>query len=458
MNANSTEFGNVDQVEHKRWLSGAIARVLNVPHRFPLASKGVLAIFDQAIYSGTSFLTAVLVGRTTSPDQLGQYYLALSIVLVIAGVLEQLVAAPYAVYSKRRRGRELSEYAGSMWIHFLVAVVVTVFGLLTAIPIASLAGLTGIVPGLWALAVFAPLLFLRQWVRRFTFANLELTSAVALDAAVAAMQLTMLAVFGYFGLLSLFNIFAIMGGACGLACLGWYWLDRPRLRFKRSRFAVDWRLNWGFGKWALQTFVLGNMTPQIMLWLVTATLGAAVTGLFGACSTLVGIAYVILSGADNLITPQAAHAYAVGGVRELRRFLLLAGTFVAIAMGMFCLAFMATGDWFVVLAFGADFRGTGTILNVLAFSAFMNGLSYVAGNGLWAIDQPRLNFVADVCCMTATLLAAAFLIHPFGALGAALATLAGTSIATIVRISTLVRHLETVEPAQGMAETSAIPL
>jgi len=126
-------------------------------------------------------------------------------------------------------------------------------------------------------------------------------------------------------------------------------------------------------------------------------------------------------------------------------------------MGGFCLLFLLTGDWFVVLAFGDQYRGTSTILNVLALSAFMNGLSIVAGNGLWAIDQPRLNFVADVCCMTATLLAAALFIHPFGALGAALATLAGTSIAAIVRIVTLFRNLQADVVTRSVSEVSAIP-
>src|SRR5215470_2024068 len=113
----------VDEKECQRggWLSTIAARVLGMKRRFPLASHGLLSIFDQAIFSGTSFLTAALIGRTTSPDQLGLYYLLLSIVLIISGVQEQLVAAPYVVYSKRRHGRELAEYAGSMWAHYLAA-------------------------------------------------------------------------------------------------------------------------------------------------------------------------------------------------------------------------------------------------------------------------------------------------------------------------------------------------
>jgi O-antigen/teichoic acid export membrane protein len=102
---------------------------------------------------------------------------------------------------------------------------------------------------------------------------------------------------------------------------------------------------------------------------------------------------------------------------------------------------LATGDRLAVLAFGAAGQGSGAILAALAVSTLMNGIGVVAGNGLWAIDKPRPNFLADVFCMFATIVAAWFLIVPLGVLGAALANLAGMSAAAIVRTITLMRYL-----------------
>ena len=96
----------------------------------------------------------------------------------------------------------------------------------------------------------------------------------------------------------------------------------------------------------------------------------------------------------------------------------------------------------MVFVFGEHYRGTGPILITLTASTAMSCLSMLAHNGLWATDQPRSNFVADVCCMTVTLIAAALLIHPFGALGAAMATLAGSTTAALVRSFTLFRYFE----------------
>jgi hypothetical protein len=77
--------------------------------RFPSASKGLFSIIDQAIVSGTSFLTAAIIGRTTSQVEFGQYFILLSIVRIVSAIEAQVVTAPYTVYSKHRRGRELAE-------------------------------------------------------------------------------------------------------------------------------------------------------------------------------------------------------------------------------------------------------------------------------------------------------------------------------------------------------------
>ena len=54
----------------------------------PLSSEQ-WAVLDQAVVSGTSFATSVLLGRFASQQELGVYYLALSVVYFARGVQEQ---------------------------------------------------------------------------------------------------------------------------------------------------------------------------------------------------------------------------------------------------------------------------------------------------------------------------------------------------------------------------------
>ncbi|MBI2824603.1 MAG: lipopolysaccharide biosynthesis protein [Planctomycetia bacterium] len=422
--------------------SGMPARLRDLWERFPLASKSLLSVFDQAIVSGTSFVTAVIIGRATSPDQLGLYYLTLSIVLVALGIQEQLVAAPYTVYSKRRHGTELALYAGSAWLHHFALTAVSIVVLLAVIAALSLAGSADIVPGLWALVGAGPLLLLREGIRRFAFANLQLVSAIAVDASVALAQLSGLLLLAHFDRLSVFTIYAMMGGACAIASLGWYLLNPPVARLQHRRFFPDWWHNWSFSKWALRSYLVGNTTFYIMPWILNLAVGTAATGVLGACGTLVGVTNILLAGVANVLTPQAAHAFAVGGRADLSRLLRRTAAILALVLGSFCVLLLVTGDRLAVFVYGNQFQGCGAILTTLALSVLMTALGMTTGTGLWAIEQPRSNFLADVCWIVVTLVSAVFLVFPFGALGAALATLAGTFVAAIVRTVILVRALD----------------
>ncbi|MGD9722717.1 MAG: lipopolysaccharide biosynthesis protein [Pirellulales bacterium] len=418
------------------------ARVLRLRQKFPGASTGLLSIFDQAIVSGTGFATAAIIGRMTAPEQLGLYYLTLTIVLIVVGVQDQIVAAPYLVYAKRHHGEEHAQYAGSSWFHHLLLTVASMVVLLLTIGILSVSGSTAILPGLWALVGAGPLLLVREDIRRFAFADLHLRSAIAIDAVVAVLQLGGLFLLGYYGHLTLFNIFAVMGGACALAALGWLIVDPPRVRFSRVRIRADWSHNWAFAKWALRGHLLGSTTPYVMIWIVNGAIGPVAAGVLGACTTLVGVTKVIQAGVTNVLTTQSSHAYVTGGWKELRRVMIRASLFLGLSVGSLCLLFLVTGDALAVLVYGEFYQGCGPILVTLSLAALVSSLSIVIGNGLWAIDQPRASFAADVCSTVITLAAAALLVPSMGALGAALATLAGSAVATLVRLVILVRAYE----------------
>jgi O-antigen/teichoic acid export membrane protein len=430
------------------------ARMRAIERRFPSASEGLLSILDQAIVSGTGFFTAAIIGRATSPEQFGVYYVVLSVVLIMSGVQEQVIAAPYMVHSKRRQGRDLAEYAGSMWLHHLGLTVLTVLGLALAIVLTAAAGNTGALPGLWALLGAGPFLLLRDAIRRYAFAELQVTSAIALDAIVAAVQLSGLALLGHYEQLNLLSIYAVMGGACCLACFLTFLLNPPRIQFVRERSLPDWRGNWDFSKWALWSFLVRGTTPYVTLWFLGLAMGTSATAVLGACTTIIGVTNVVLAGVSNVLTPQAAQAYATGGSSNLRRILTFSAAFLVLTIGGFSLLLLLTGDWLAVAVFGPPYQGTAGILITLAMYMLMNGLGLVAGNGLWAIDHSRCAFVGDVYGAVVTLIASASLILPWGALGAALAMLIGAATAAVVRSIMLARYLADDELDSGVAANS----
>src|SRR5438067_4849932 len=134
--------------ERGRPAAGAVARLLG-----GAAGKDTLAVLDQAVVSGTSFLTTILLWRWCGPGELGVYSLGFTLLVTWGCVQESLIALPYTIYRHRPVLGTPEEYAGSVLVHQ---------GLLSILALLVLAaggaGLSwlGAVPGLaavtWSLA------------------------------------------------------------------------------------------------------------------------------------------------------------------------------------------------------------------------------------------------------------------------------------------------------------------
>jgi len=195
-----------------------------------------------------------------------------------------------------------------------------------------------------------------------------------------------------------------------------------------------WWHNWVFARWALASQLLASTTPYVMPWVVALTHGEAQTGLLGACSTLVGLSNTFLQGLCNFLSPRAAQAFARGGLAELRSVLTKTALLFAATLGVLAVLAFLFGEQVAVLVYGPQFAGAGLIIGVLSLSVLANSAGVVAGNGLWAMERPSANFVADLCSLCVVVVATVVLVPLFGPLGAAISTLAGTASDAAVRL------------------------
>lgn len=400
-----------------------------------LLQKSALSVFDQAVVSGTSFATAVLLARSCPREELGVYYLALSVVFFVRGIQEQLVSAPYMIYCGRKQGASLAEYAGSSLIHQCVLVVGTSGILATAL----LLGLTpgGVRTAFWLLVGAGPLMLLREYIRQLLFAHLEMLSAIVLDVAVSAIQLGALIALSLAGRLGVIETLAVMGASCGLSAAAWLLVKQRPMIFRAQTAIRDFASNWIFARWALASQLLACTTPYVMPWVVALTHSEAETGTLGACTTLVGLSNMFMMGLCNFLSPRAARAFAEGGLAELKSVLWKTALLFLATLGSICLGAFAFGEPVAVLVYGPQFAGTGWMIGVLTLSVLANSLGVTAGNGLWAMERPQANFAADLTALAVVIIATIVLVPALGPLGAALTTLAGTSTDAVVRLYVL---------------------
>ncbi|MEP3479808.1 MAG: hypothetical protein ABJZ55_11220 [Fuerstiella sp.] len=395
-------------------------------------ASSLLAIFDQAMISGTNFLTAVLIGRCCGAESLGIYSLVAAALAMTIGLQDQLITAPFVLYQNRFRPNRLKQYTGSVFAHQTV---------LTGIIFAIFAGIcqqishSGGLPSTisWILLLSAPSILYRAFVRNLALARCDVISVVALDALVCVCQLGVVGSLAWTGHLALPVVYVTMGFTCTTAALVWLQKHRADFKFSRRAIKADAVRNWRFGRWALATHLAGTSTPYIMPWILFSIHGEAATGTLAACSVIVGVANIMLAGMGDFLAPRAAAAFAQGGKNQLTAILMKMLILISIGIGTVCAVAFGVGEQVIQILYDGRFPEAGQLVGLLTLSVLANALGALAGNGLWAIDRPRANFIADITTLIIAIVCAALLVQPYAAFGAASATLLASAGGAVVR-------------------------
>jgi len=168
-------------------------------------------------------------------------------------------------------------------------------------------------------------------------------------------------------------------------------------------------------------------------WIIALIHGEAATGVFAACTTLVNLAGTYVTGISNYLTPCAAEAFAEqsasGLVIVLRRFALL----YTVTVGCFAIAMTFCGGFLASLVFGPAYAGQSTVITLLAFAMLFNSLSITAGNGLWVLDRPRANFLADIASLAVSFVTLPLLLWRYEIAGAAASQLCASVVGMLLR-------------------------
>ncbi len=406
--------------------------------------QAFLSLIDQCLVSGTNFATTVIIGRMCTKHELGIYSLAFSVLLLVRGIQYQIVSAPYMIFWSRRPLAERGAYLGSAVIHQLVLTVLVVLGLAGHVALLwrGAGGPPGLLPVMVVLLLGVPFLLVREFIRTLALSHLRMAEAIGIDAAVAAIQLGFLLGLAWFDLLTIQAVYAVMGLACLAAFAGWRAFQKPVVEFDRWRWLADWRGNWRFGKWALASHLVGGSTPYLMPWIVAIAHGEADTGVLAAATTLVGVANTFVLGLGNFLTPRSALAFSEGGSRALVRVLVRFALIFGVTLGAFCGVIAVVGNSLGTLVYGNRYQGIGPIITLLAVTLVANSLRMTAGTGLWSLERPRSNFVADFVTLAVTLLVSIVLVGPLGVLGAAIGIVSGSIAGAVVGAAILVRALD----------------
>ncbi|MEZ6135339.1 MAG: polysaccharide deacetylase family protein [Pirellulaceae bacterium] len=419
-----------------------------------LLNPGGLALFDQAIISGTNFVTSLVVGRFLGKESLGILFITISIFTLVQCITDQIIHVPYLVRRPRFSFDRAKAFAGSSLVHQFVVVLLAMIGVICAAiavrmssePSNTLSGMLGL------LAVLLPGMMLREFMHNMFHNQLRQQQVVVLDASVAGLQLSLLLGLWWIEALTLPRALLVIGISPLFVSLLWLPSLLRSIRIQPKFVLVDLRENWPIGKWTLGSYLVGSSAPTVLPWFLAWSHGVDATGLLAACLTLVGIAQTFLRGLGKYMAPQMSVAFAEGGVRRLSGSLLQFAFASLVVMSVISAVLALGGEALVRLAYGAGYTGVAGVMLVLAIGCWLQALDVLFGNALLALALSNRNFGAD-CVRFAITVALAFLLIPsLSALGVAIALVLGMVAGLLVRAHYLWQAMHDLALATPIAD------
>lgn len=404
------------------------------------AQRGVLAVVDQGVVSGTRFLTSIVIGRVCGPGELGDYALGFTLYCLAICAQEALITLPFTIFGSRLQGDQRRAFAGSSLVHFAIfALSAMLLFLIASRGLALGYGPQALMPVVLMLSITVPVAFFVEFARRFALARLDVGTALTIDVAMSLFQLGGLALLASLGLLSAVSAYSVVAVAATVSGLGWLVHSRHEFAFRRSQFWTDAATNLRFGRWVLASQLTLVARNSLLPWLLVALLDATQTGLYVACDIIVQLANPLLMAVSSVLIPSASRAFADGGPARVRQLVLRATVVLSGATTLLCIILMIFGDRILSTLLGGAYGGLGVVVSLLAVMVVAEALGFAASNGLWAIERPNLNFVANLLSLVVTLGIAAMLTPHWGIVGAACGALAGRVVASVVQVIAFLR-------------------
>ena len=397
-----------------------------------VSRKGLLTIVDQAIVSGTRFLTTIIIGKFCSLESLTAFSIGLSFVVLGNCLIDGLLIKPYTVISASMTSEERKRYQSScflqmiFWASLCMVVTVAIGFLLSFKDSLAPFSKTCIAAG-----IAIPFSISVEFSRRLAYASLNVIFAIVIDLLMCIGQLSTIAILLRVDLLADWSAFVAVGTGCLLGTF--VGLFNRIIHFQKSTLALHktyFIKNVLFGRWLLLGQIVGVIHPYIVLWTLASLLTPSKTGTYVAAETIVLICNPLMLAIGTLAVPLFASALAKSGVAGINKVFFMT-SIVAVTESVILMAiFGLTGELLLTLLFEENFSGQGILIWILASGFICSSLSILIESALAALSKPKATFVARLIGALTTAILVLPLVSYWGTVGGATSLIIGSFVAT----------------------------
>ena len=419
--------------------------------------NGVLAIADQAVVSAGTFLSTMLICRNCSDAEFGIFALAWTIVAFLRTIQDRVIAAPFLAFTFSP-GFSRTSFRGSSIAHQAIF---------------SFASTTAIVAGAFAIWVlgfgighfsFGLSLAVALWftlgrdqMRSISFTDFKILRLLIMDVVVVVSQLLGLAMLIWMHGFTLSSANLILGFGCLVPLAFWLWFTKSQYTIEKNAIVSDWSHNWVYARWLVGARVLGIAPIVVIPWLIAIMEGEKGTGVFGVCSSLVGVSLMFVQGVNNLFQPRTVLELHLNGIRGL--IMGIVESIGVICAGLICIStilFFFGGNLLAI--FGGQYVGFGFLTFLLSIATLVVSISTMFANGLAALKKAKDFFWGEVSYCVVSIVLAMVLVPTLGLNGAAYAMIAGGLTATLVTGVTLAKAIRNYVSESGENGTTHVSI
>lgn len=380
-------------------------------------NQTLLVYCDQAIVSGFSFLSGVVLARYLGVNGFGIYSIAWLGVLIASSINQPFIIAPMQTLSGKKSIEEQEIYLQALvFKQILFAGIMAVLGFFAVVVMGYILHNWKVESIIIAfpLAVFSYLL--QDFFRRYFFIIGKPHKAMLIDfiayggVLLSAFCIHFVKTMDAQFVLLLTALFFLYASLIGL------W-SMPQLRFNWNSIKEVITEHWDFSKWLTATALLQWFSGNLFIIAAGAIMSPMAVGATRMAQNIVGITHVLFLAMENIIPSRAANFQRLGGNQMMFSYLWK----FTMQMGIITIALLALIAFFsediIKLCYGAGFLKYREVLIGFCMLYVIVFLGYPLRYAIRTLKRTRLIFMSFIASSTFSIICAYPIIKIFGLKG-----------------------------------------
>ena len=376
-------------------------------------SLHVFALTDQAIVSGSNFLTTMLVARGLSLVEFGKYSLLWMAVLFGANIQMAFIIAPMMSIGPIQRRVSDKTYLGSILTFQIAFTALITLLIAAAILVLRLRG-SGI-DGSWIFPVLTANIAyqLQDFSRRVFFYQKRVIAALSADSISYIGQLLLMVLFLKLHRMSVTNVLWINALTSLLAVL--MALPMMPLPVAKTKILLPaLRRNWLCARYLLAATLMQWTSGNLFTLIAPLFAGVSVVGAMRACQSIMNMTNIWMQGLENSLPSEASRTLTVSGTAGLRAYILHALALLGGFTGVVVLVLNIAPEYFLTLIYGPHLKGYGWVLRAYGILAMLTMLTLPLRAGLRSLENTRPIFIGYIITTVYSVISAPLLGRAFG--------------------------------------------